>query len=182
MFPHSPLRTRRASFPATGSPGISFPPLVLPPDLSGSSRSLPPQPSYRTIDYPEIHRGLGSYWTRTRSIPWRPSPCRRLSRPPSTMTPPTPMRFAGGLHPSAPEPPTFTLMSSTEACRWWLQVTHPALRGIPTGERVGQVDLSQPLHWQGKKASVGHPLEVGMPSDAVAAPSGKILRQGGFFP
>jgi hypothetical protein len=61
-------------------------------------------------------------------------------------------------------------------------VTHPALRGIPTGERVGQVDLSQPLHWQEKIASVGHPLEVGMPSDAVAAPSGKILRQGGFFP
>jgi hypothetical protein len=38
------------------------------------------------------------------------------------MTPPTPMRFSGGLHPSPHGPPTFTMMHSTEARRWQLIV------------------------------------------------------------
>jgi hypothetical protein len=59
------------------------------------------------------------------SIPWRPSPCRRLSRPPSTMTPPTPTRFIGGLLPSTYGPPTFAAMYSTEAFRWEL-ITDPS--------------------------------------------------------
>jgi hypothetical protein len=59
------------------------------------------------------------------SIPWRPSPCRRLSRPPSTMTPPTPTRFLGGLLPSTYGPPTFTTMYSTDAFRWEL-MTDPS--------------------------------------------------------
>jgi hypothetical protein len=36
------------------------------------------------------------------------------------MTPPTPMRFIGGQHPSPPGPPTFTLMPSAVTFRRWL--------------------------------------------------------------
>ena len=36
------------------------------------------------------------------------------------MTPPTPMRFIGGQHPSPPGPPTFTRMPSAVTCRRWL--------------------------------------------------------------
>jgi hypothetical protein len=64
------------------------------------------------------------YFVRRTSIPWRPSPCRRLSRPRSTMTPPTPRYVIGGLLTlaSIPGPPTFTTMYSADARRWRLIV------------------------------------------------------------
>jgi hypothetical protein len=53
-----------------------------------------------------------------RLIPCRPSPCTRLSRAPTTMAAPTPIRFTGGLHPSPYGPPTFMVMGSAEVFRW----------------------------------------------------------------
>jgi hypothetical protein len=74
-------------------------------------------------------------------IPWRPSPCRRLSRPPSTMTPPTLWHVIGGLltFTFMSEPPTFTPIRSTRWCRQGLHATNPALRGILNGYGVCQV-------------------------------------------
>jgi hypothetical protein len=116
-----PRRNRACDFHRTRLPREWRLPLpALPLGLSGSSRSLPPPPSYGTMDGPEIHQGQASYWTRTTSLPWRPSPRTQLSRAPSTMTPPTPMRFIGGQHPSPPGPPTFTLMPSAVTFRRWL--------------------------------------------------------------
>jgi hypothetical protein len=116
-----PRRNRACDFHRTRLPRDRRLPLpALPLGLSGSSRSLPPPPSYGTMDCPEIHQGQDSYWTSTTSIPWRPSPRTQLSRAPSTMTPPTPMRFIGGQHPSPHGPPTFTLMPSAVTFRRWL--------------------------------------------------------------
>ena len=125
MFPHPPLRTGLATFTASGSPGISgFP-------LTRSS-------AHFTSDTRTSPSDLRLMVRRT-SIPWRPSPCRRLSRPPSTMTPPTPMRFNGGLLPSTQRPPTFILIRSTRWCRQGLHATNPAHRGILNGYGVNQV-------------------------------------------
>jgi hypothetical protein len=82
------------------------------------------------------------------SIPWRPSPCRRLSRPLSTMTPPTLAYFIDGLLISICEPPTFIPIRSTRWCRQRLCVTSPALRGIPNGYGVNQV--THIILWAGK--------------------------------
>jgi hypothetical protein len=71
-----------------------------------------------------LHQVISDYFVRRMSISWRPSPCRRLSRPPSTMTPPTLWDVIGGLltFASIPEPPTFTTMYSTDARRWELMI------------------------------------------------------------
>jgi hypothetical protein len=116
-----PRRNRACGFHRTRLPRDWRLPLpALPLGLSGSSRSLPPPPSYGTIDCPDLHRGQSSYWTRTTSIPWRPSPCTRLSRAPSTMTPPTLISDIGRLLALTfrYEPPTFTKMNSARYCRW----------------------------------------------------------------
>jgi hypothetical protein len=116
-----PRRNRACDFHRTRLPRDWRLPLpALPLGLSGASRSLLPPPSDGTMDGPEIHQGQDSYWTSTTSIPWRPSPRTQLSRAPSTMTPPTPMRFIGGQHPSPHGPPTFTLMPSAVTFRRWL--------------------------------------------------------------
>jgi hypothetical protein len=95
-----PRRNRACDFHRTRLPRDWRLPLpALPLGLSGASRSLPPPPSYGTMDGPEIHPGQDSYWTGTTSIPWRPSPRTQLSRAPSTMTPPTPMASSGGSTP-----------------------------------------------------------------------------------
>ena len=113
-----PRRNRACGFHRTRLPSDWRLPLpALPLGLSDSSRSLPPQPSDGTMDCPDLHRGQSSYWTSPTSIPWRPSPCTRLSRAPSTMTPPTRRRFIRGLHPAPHEPPTFTMVYSTGAFR-----------------------------------------------------------------
>lgn len=53
---------------------------------------------------------------------WRPSPCGRLSRPLTTMTPPTLLVAIGRLLALAfhQEPPTFTLLDSARKFRWRL--------------------------------------------------------------
>ena len=79
-----PRRNRACDFHRTRLPRDWRLPLpALPLGLSGSSRSLPPPPSYGTMDCPEIHQGQDSYWTSTTSLPWRPSPRTQLSRAPS---------------------------------------------------------------------------------------------------
>jgi len=116
-----PRQNRACDFHRTRLPrDWRLPRPALPLGLSGSSRSLPPLPSYGTMDCSPIQGRLGSYWTGTTSIPWRPSPWTRLSRALSSMTPPTLMRFIGGRHPSPHEPPTFTMVHSTVTFRRWL--------------------------------------------------------------
>jgi hypothetical protein len=94
------------------------------PDVHLSAHPAFQEETFRVLDYSgscHLHRGrcqsllqgpIDIYWTRRTFLLWRPSPCRRLSRPPSTMTPPTPIRFLGGLHPSPYGPPTFTELDS----------------------------------------------------------------------
>jgi hypothetical protein len=56
------------------------------------------------------------------------------------MTPPTLMRFAGGLHPSPHEPPTFTLRYSPEAFRRWL-ISDPSRSSRNPDRTVGTSGL-----------------------------------------
>jgi hypothetical protein len=50
-------------------------------------------------------------------------------------------------------------------------MTNPALRSIPTDQRVYQVYLWHPLGWEIRVPSLGHPSEREIPLGAVAAPS-----------
>jgi hypothetical protein len=115
VSPHPPFRTVHATFTAHGSPGIGFPAILLVIGFLSSKQLI----SRATLG---LHQVISDYFVRRMSIPWRPSPCRRLSRPPSTMTPPTLWYVIGGLltFASIPRPPTFTTMYSTEAVRWEL--------------------------------------------------------------
>jgi len=71
VFPHPPLRTRRASFPATGSPGVGF--RLRPYDRACHPvpvRRLPPKVR---VDFTTLLRLIGY---RERQLPGFPSPCR----------------------------------------------------------------------------------------------------------
>src|SRR5262249_9501324 len=82
-FPDSPLRTGRARFPRIRLSRARRSSLMI---THGSVSLL-------------ISPGIAATSCRTRLIsfglpcPWCPSPCGRLSRPPTTMAPPTPPRF-----------------------------------------------------------------------------------------
>jgi hypothetical protein len=116
-----PRRHRACDFHRTRLPRDWRRPLpALPLGVSGASRALPPPPSDGTLDCPAMHQGPDRYGPGTTSIPWRPAPRPQLSRAPSPMTPPTPMRFIGGQHPSPPGPPTFTPLPSPVPLRRWL--------------------------------------------------------------
>jgi hypothetical protein len=122
-----------------------------------------------------LHQVISDYFVHQMSIPWRPSPCRRLSRPPSTMTPPTPMRFIGGLLPSPYGPPTFTPIRSTRWCRQGLHATNPALRGILNGYGVCQV--THIILWAGNEV---RPASVTF--RFVHWPIGQGIEPGASFP
>jgi hypothetical protein len=98
------------------------------------------------------------------------SPCTRLSRAPSTMTPPTPIRFIAGRLSSPHGPPTFMVMDSARVCRWCL-MGNPS-RALRYPDRTGgnSGNLCQPLSWPAP-SSFGHPSEANVPLDAVATPS-----------
>jgi hypothetical protein len=52
-------------------------------------------------------------------------------------------------------------------------------RGAPNEMTSPSVSL---LGWSMPMTSLSHPLDPLLPLDAVAAPSGKVLRQGLYFP
>jgi hypothetical protein len=109
-FPHSPLRTGRARFRASGSPGIGDFPLWWSSALLSSEQ-------LGLLATPGLHRMISNYLSIRTSLPCRPSPCTRLSRAPTTMAAPTLAWCLGGLHPSARKPPTFILIRSASWCR-----------------------------------------------------------------
>ena len=100
--------------PASGSPGIGIPAAAVIGSLSSQ------QPVLRAT--PGLHQEICDYFVSRASLPWPPSPCRRLSRPLTTMGPPTLAYFTDGLLISICEPPTFTVMYSTDARRHGLMI------------------------------------------------------------
>jgi hypothetical protein len=120
--------------PAHGSPGIGFPLVSAVIGFLSSKRLISRAPL-------GLHQVISDYFVHRTSIPWPPSPCRRLSRPRTTMEPPTLWDVIGGLLTltSIPKPPTFTLIRSTRWCRQRFCPTNPALRGILNGHGVNQV-------------------------------------------
>jgi hypothetical protein len=144
MFPHSPLRTGHATFTAPGSLGIDLLPLALPLDLSSHFGSQPPPHGLCLTS--QAKWPLMS--TLEMSIPWPPSPCRRLSRPPTTMEPPTPLAFIGWLLASRQWPPAFTETDSTRPCRQRFAANQSCSSQYPEREQGKLSNLLQPVHYR----------------------------------
>jgi hypothetical protein len=114
-------------------------------------------------------------WVQGVSIPWRPSPCDRLSRPPTTMTPPTLPRFH---RPLGRAPLQGSLpRSRCRTLRGRLGGGSPvqpnrSLR-LLTGDRVGQVYLSRPRR-RAVMPGAGEPGESSPPQ----APGHRPTRSG----
>jgi hypothetical protein len=161
LFPHSPFRTGLAPFSASGSSGIGD---FLSWDYSQVCHFLRVRcrpGSSLPVDL-KLHQALSSYLPRKTSIPWRPSPCARLSRALSTMTPPTLARFIAGLLSSPCKPPTFTARDSATLCRWCL-ICAPirALRN-PSRE-LGRLGLPTPSFSQPLQQFGGSVIQLSYP-------------------
>jgi hypothetical protein len=120
-----------------------------------------------------------------RQSPGVPSPCRRLSRPPSTMTPPTLTAGIGGLltFASRREPPTFTKMTSARSGRWRFPINLTRALRDPERRRGKPGNLSQPSSSAAVAAvGRGNPSRERILPGSFATPSCRVLRQGGFFP
>jgi hypothetical protein len=109
-------------------------------------------------------------------IPWPPSPCTRLSRAQTTMEPPTPICFIGGLLTSAYEPPTFTKMHSTRSFRW--QFTSDPSRSLRNPDREqGKPDsLFLPLSWLLCLTSLGPPFGYGRCPVSARVPISRLCK------
>jgi hypothetical protein len=185
VFLHPPHRTGLAPFSASGSPGIHVPPPRL---LSGLSAIFVRHVLNR-LRRSIVLNFIRNFVTSSRAVSSHsacesPGPLRHVDGFPV-------LRLLWGLRrpyassgtaPSTYGPPTFTLMHSTEAFRRQL-ISDPS-RSLRNPDRTAgtQVYHCHPLDWYRRLTSLGHPLESAIPLDAVAAPSGKVLRQGFLFP
>jgi hypothetical protein len=162
VFPHSPFRTRRARFRAPGSPGIGLPSqcyhwachLTRVHCRPGSLTGLPVGPRFpRHEQLPDGFPVLRVLW--------------RLRRPGASLGDCTPPRM--GL-PRSQRCPLPTHVGGD------LLLTPAALCGIPTDQRVIQVNLWDPLGWYPLLTFLGHPMRCGR------CPIRRGLEAGALFP
>jgi hypothetical protein len=97
------------------------------------------------------------------------------------MTPPTLTAGIGGLltFASRREPPTFTTITSARSGRWRFPINRTRALRDPERRQGKPGDLSQP---SSTAVGGGNPSGERILPGSFAAPSCRVLRQGGFFP
>src|SRR5262249_13243531 len=109
--------------------------------------------------------GRVDFFSPEASISWRPSPCGRLSRPPTTMTPPTLLTVIGRLLALSfhQEPLTFRQVDSSGGLGG-------GLRNNPSRS------LRNPERGQGKSGDLPLPLDWVCPLSSLGGPFGPVRR------
>jgi hypothetical protein len=152
-FLDSPRQTGRATFIAPGFPRSGIPRPALPPGPYPVSVHPSTLPTFREVQV-SIYSGSPFLCL--------PSPCGRLSRPPTTMKAPTPLRFprpTAGLC-SQEQSPTFTRMDSAKEFRRRLSKQPNRSLRLPIRKRDSPGRPFLPLDWNMAMSSLGGSREL----------------------